>query len=324
MSARAFLARLLQSLLTLGVIVSVIWLLFRIIPGDPTTVYLGTGQLPADAAAAQRKQWGLDDPLWRQYLSYIANVAGGDFGVSFTHRRPVTEVLLPALGNTVLLLAPALLMATLSGLVLGARLGWMRGRRSEALGSLLVMLPRALPAFWIGMIVLVLFAYDRNWFPIGGMRTPGFYPETWWERLPGFDVAWHLALPVLAAFLYYLADPLLIMRASMLDVCHEDFVAYARARGLSERAVHRLARRNALLPVVNYIGIMIGFAFGGQVLLEVVFSWPGMGRLMVAAVTDRDYPLAQAAFLMMAAIVIAVNFAVDVIAARLDPRLRDA
>lgn len=324
MSARAFLARLIQSLLTLGVIVSVIWFLFRIIPGDPTTVYLGTGQLPADAAAAQRKQWGLDDPLWQQYLRYIANVAGGDFGISFTHRRPVTEVLLPALGNTVLLLAPALLMATLSGLALGARLGWMHGRRAEALGSLLVLLPRALPAFWIGMIVLVLFAYDRNWFPIGGMRTPGFYPETWWERLPGFDVAWHLALPVLAAFLYYLADPLLIMRASMLDVRHEDFVAYARARGLSERAVHRLARRNALLPVVNYIGIMIGFAFGGQVLLEVVFSWPGMGRLMVAAVTDRDYPLAQAAFLMMAAIVIAVNFAVDVIATRLDPRLRDA
>jgi len=323
MSLRAFLWRLAQSFVALAVIASLTWLMFRIIPGDPTTVYLGTGQLPADAAAAQREQWGLDDPLLLQYLRYVANMASGDFGVSFTHRRPVTEILLPALGNTVLLLAPALLMATLAGVALGARLGWMRGRRAEALGSLIVLLPRALPAFWIGMIVLVLFAYDRGWFPIGGMRTPGFYPETWWEELPGFDIAWHLALPVFAAFLYYLADPLLVMRASMLETRHEDFVAYARARGLTEATVRRMARRNALLPVVNYVGIMIGFAFGGQVLLEVVFSWPGMGRLMVGAVTDRDYPLAQAAFLLMAGIVVLVNLLVDMISTRLDPRLRD-
>lgn len=297
--------------------------MFRVIPGDPTTVYLGTGQLSADAAAAQRQQWGLDDPLWQQFVRYILNVARGDFGISFLHRRPVLEMLLPALGNTVLLLAPALALATLVGVAFGARLGWIRGRRSEVFWSLLVLLPRALPAFWIGTIVLVLFGYGKNWFPIGGMRTPGFYPTTWWEQLPGFDVAWHLVLPILAAFIYYLADPLLMMRSAMLDVRNEDFVAYARSRGFSEGAVRRLAARNALLPVVNYIGIMIGFAFGGQVLLEVVFSWPGMGRLMVNAVTDRDYPMAQAAFLMMAAIVIAINLLVDLIAARLDPRLRD-
>jgi len=322
-NARDFIGRLAQSIATLIAIASLVWLMFRVIPGDPTTVYLGTGQLSADAAAAQRHQWGLDDPLWEQFLRYFLNIVSGDFGVSFTHRRPVTEILLPALGNTALLLAPALLLATLVGVAIGTRLGWIRGRRTEVLCSLLVLLPRSLPAFWIGMIVLGLFAYGKGWFPIGGMRTPGFYPETWWEQLPGFDFARHLALPMLAAFVYYLADPLLMMRSSMLDVRHEDFVAYARARGLSEGAVRRLAGRNALLPVVNYIGIMIGFAFGGQVLLEVVFSWPGMGRLMVNAVTDRDYPMAQAAFLMMATIVIAVNFLVDLIASRLDPRLCD-
>jgi len=324
MNARDVIGRLVQSVVTLAVVASLVWLMFRIIPGDPTTVYLGTGQLSADAAAAQRQQWGLDAPLWQQFLRYIQNIASGDFGISFLHRRPVSELLLPALGNTALLLAPALLLATVIGVALGTRLGWMRGRRSEMIWSLLVLLPRALPAFWIGMIVLVFFAYGKSWFPIGGMRTPGFYPTTWWEQLPGFDVAWHLALPMLAAFIYYLADPLLMMRSSMLDVRHEDFVAYARARGLPEGAIRRLAARNALLPVVNYIGIMIGFAFGGQVLLEVVFSWPGMGRLMVSAVTDRDYPMAQAAFLLMAAIVIAVNVLVDLIAAVIDPRLRNA
>lgn len=323
MTARALLGRLLQSAITLAVIAALVWLMFRAIPGDPTTVYLGTGQLSADAAAAMRKQWGLDDPLWQQFLRYLGNVAQGDFGISFHYRRPVGEILLPALGNTVLLLAPAIALATVAGIGIGAWLGWQRGRRTEALGSLAVLIPRAMPAFWIGMIVLYVFAYRLGWFPIGGIRTAGFYPETWIERLPGYDLLLHLALPVLAAFIYYIADPLLIMRTSMTDVKHEDFIAYARSRGLTERQVRGMARRNALLPVVNYVGIMIGFAFGGQVLLEVVFSWPGMGRLMVAAVVDRDYPLAQAAFLLMAAIVIVVNLLVDIVSPRLDPRLRD-
>lgn len=313
--------RLLHSLLALAIITTLIWVMFRFIPGDPTTVFLGTGQLTAAAAAEQRAQWGLDAPLWEQYLRYVANFASGDFGVSFLYRRPVMDVLLPALGNTILLLAPALAVATALGITVGAWLGWKRGHAIEAVGSLLVLVPRALPAFWIGMMVLFLFAYRLGWFPIGGMRTPSFYPETWYEALPGFDLARHLVLPVLAAIIYFLADPLMIMRTAMLEVRQEDFVAYARARGLPEPDIRRLARRNALLPVVNYIGIMIGFAFGGQVLLEVVFSWPGMGRMMIAAVAERDYPLAQAAFLMMAAIVIVVNFVVDLVCLWLDPRL---
>ena len=321
MTARAVASRLLQSIFALAVVTSVIWLIFRFIPGDPTTVFVGTGQLPADAAAAQRAQWGLDDPLWQQYLRYIRNVASGDFGMSFFYRRPVMEVILPALGNTVLLLGPAVLLAIFAGVSIGAWLGWKRGQAVEAMGSLLVLIPRALPAFWIGMVILFLFAYRRNWFPIGGIRTPAFYPETWYQSLPGFDIAQHLVLPVLAATIYFIADPLMIMRSAMLEVRQEDFVSFARARGLPERDLRRLARRNALLPVVTYVGIMIGFAFGGQVLLEVVFSWPGMGRLMIAAVAERDYPVAQAAFLLMATIVILINLAADLICLRLDPRL---
>jgi peptide/nickel transport system permease protein len=156
------------------------------------------------------------------------------------------------------------------------------------------------------------------------MRTPAFYPEHWYEKLPGFDVAFHLVLPVLAAAIYFIADPLMIMRSSMLEVRREDYVHYARARGLTERHIQRLARRNALLPVISYIGVMIGFAFGGQVLLEYVFSWPGIGRMMITAVTERDYPVAQAAFLMMAAITILVNLAADLVSIKFDPRLSDA
>lgn len=313
--------RLLHSLLALFAVTTLIWIMFRFIPGDPTTVFLGTGQLTAAAAAEQRAQWGLDAPLIEQYLRYVSNVAQGDFGISFVYRRPVMEILLPALANTALLMVPALIIAIFAGISMGAWLGWRRGEKTEALWSLIVLVPRALPAFWIGMMVLFLFAYRLQWFPIGGMQTPAFYPETWYQELPGFDLARHLVLPILAAIIYFIADPLMIMRSSMLDVRQEDFVHYARARGLPERDVRRLARRNAMLPVITYVGVMIGFAFGGQVLLEVVFSWPGMGRMMISAVIERDYPLAQAAFLLMAAMVILINLAADLLCHRLDPRL---
>jgi peptide/nickel transport system permease protein len=165
------------------------------------------------------------------------------------------------------------------------------------------------------------FAYGLGWFPTAGMRTPAFIPETRLEQLPGYDLAIHMALPLLAAVIYFVTDPLMIMRTSMLEVAGDDFVTFARATGLPERRVRHLARRNAILPVLTYTAIMVSFAFGGQVLLEVVFSWPGMGRLMVSSVTQRDYPVAQAAFFFMAVVVIVLNLVLDMLYAVLDPRI---
>lgn len=322
-SARRLASRLAQSLLTIWVLVTLIWLMFRLLPGDPTTALLGTGQLPPDAIQRLRQAWALDDPWLVQYLRYLANLAVGDFGLSFVFREPVLQVIVPALINTLLLMVPAVTISVLLGIAVGARLGWRRGARSEVIGNIVVLVLRSLPAFWIGIIVLVIFSYTLGWFPIGGIRTPGFFPETPIEEIPGYDVARHLVLPVLAAVLYFVADPLMIMRTAMLEARTEDFVAYAQARGLDDRDVMRIARANAMLPVVTYVGIMVSFAFGGQVLLEVVFSWPGMGRLMVNSVLQRDYPVAQAAFLLMAVLVVSVNLAVDLAYAWLDPRIRD-
>ncbi len=173
----------------------------------------------------------------------------------------------------------------------------------------------------IGIVVLIIFAYWLQWFPIGGIRTPGFYPETAIESLPGYDLAQHLVLPVLAAFLYFVSDPLLIMRASMLEAKGEDYMKFAQATGMPENDLIGIARRNALLPVVTYIAIMVSFAFGGQVLLEVVFSWPGMGSLMVTAVSFQDYPVAQTSFFLMSLAVIFTNFLIDMLYAFLDPRI---
>ena len=318
------LSRLAQSILTLWVLATLVFLMFRLLPGDPTTALLGTGQLPPGAVEQLRREWSLDDPLPVQYLRYIGNLLTGNLGLSFVYRRPVGEIILPALWNTGLLMLPALVLAIVAGVIAGSWLGWRRGSVWEGVGSLLVLVPRAVPAFWIGILLLLVFSYRLDWFPSGGMRTPAFVPETAIEGIPGYDVALHMVLPVAAAALYFLADPLMIMRTAMIETRSQDFVAYARARGLPDRQVMRIARRNALLPVVTYIAIMVSFAFGGQVLLEVVFSWPGMGRLMVASVTQRDYPVAQAAFILMAVLVVVVNVATDVAYTYLDPRIADA
>ena len=265
--------------------------------------------------------WRRDAPLWQQYLDYLRNLITGNLGLSFYYRRPVLEILLPMLWNTLLLMGFAVTAATLVGIAVGSWLGWRRGDKTEQIGTLLVLIPRALPIFWIGILLQMAFAYGLGWFPIGGMRTPAFIPETRLEQLPGYDLGVHMVLPLLAAVIYFVTDPLMIMRTSMLEVAGDDFVTFARATGLRERRVRHLAQRNAILPVLTYTAIMVSFAFGGQVLLEVVFSWPGMGRLMVSSVTQRDYPVAQAAFFFMAVVVIVLNLVLDMLYAVLDPRI---
>jgi peptide/nickel transport system permease protein len=296
--------------------------LFRLIPGDPTTILLGQGELTPEARERLRELWGLDQPEWRQFLTYAGNLLTGDLGMSFYFRRPVVEVVWPMLLNTLVLMIPVVGLAIAIGVAAGTWLGWRRGERIEEIGSVLALIPRALPVFWIGIVLLALFAYELRWFPIGGMRQTFFYPETWYQELPFFDVARHLVLPVAAGVLASMADPLMIQRTALIEVRHEDFMTLARARGLTERAQRRLARRNAILPVLTYSAIMVGFAFGGQVLLEVVFTWPGIGRLMVNSVSQRDYPVAQATFFLMAFVVVALNLLVDLAYGWLDPRIR--
>lgn len=316
------LRRFLHTVVTLLLLVTFTFVLFRLIPGDPTTMMLGSGELPVEAQQELRVLWGLDRPLHEQFITYVLNLVQGDFGLSFYYRRPVFEVVWPMLGNTLTLMAPVVILALAIGIFAGTRLGWRRGSRGDDWGAVVALIPRALPVFWVGIVLLMLFAYQLRWFPIGGMRETFFSPENWWQALPGFDLARHLVLPIATGVLTSLADPLMIQRTAMVDVVNEDFMTHARARGLSRGAQRRLARRNAVLPILTYSAIMIGFAFGGQVLLEVVFTWPGVGRLMVDSVTHRDYPVAQATFTIMATVVIVLNLAVDIAYGLLDPRVR--
>ncbi|MFZ0852945.1 MAG: ABC transporter permease [Hyphomicrobiaceae bacterium] len=314
--------RTVHTAVTLVLLLAFMFVLFRLIPGDPTTLLLGTGELTLEAQQRLRAQWGLDQPLFEQLIAYCRNLISGELGLSFYYRRPVTEVIAPMLINTVILMVPVLVLAIGLGIAIGTWLGWRRGERVEELGAVLVLIPRALPVFWTGIVLLSLFAYKLQWFPIGGIREAFFYPEAWYQYLPYYDVLRHLVLPVATGVLASMADPLMIMRTSLIEVRDEEFMVLARARGLSTRSLQRLARRSALLPVLTYSAVMVGFAFGGQVLLEVVFTWPGMGRLMVNSVTQRDYPVAQAAFFLMASVVIVLNLIVDLLYGWLDPRIR--
>jgi peptide/nickel transport system permease protein len=314
--------RAVHTAVTLLLLLVFMFTLFRLIPGDPTTLMLGSGELPLEAQQRLRAMWGLDQPQWRQFIDYAWNLMQGNLGMSFYFRRPVLEVVQPMLENTLLLMTPVVGLAIGIGIAAGTWLGWRRGGRAEELGALLVLIPRALPVFWIGIILLALFAYQLRWFPIAGMRETFFFPNNAWQALPGYDVASHLVLPVITGVLVTMADPMMIQRTALLEVRGEDFMVLARARGLSDRAQRRLARRNAILPVLTYSAIMVGFAFGGQVLLEVVFNWPGIGRMMVESITQRDYPVAQATFFLMAVAVVFMNLVVDLAYGWLDPRIR--
>ena len=271
---------------------------------------------------ALRKLWGLDDPLYVQYFKYMRNLLMGDFGMSFYYREPVKDVVAPRLINTLMLMGPAMIMSIIIGSMTGSYIGWKTGSKRERVGITLALLARSFPDYLTGIIGLMLFAHFLDIFPLGGMRTIGLISTSFWENF--LDVTHHLALPLTVALIYYIGDVLMIARTSILELVGEEFLEFAKARGLGDTKVRKIAIRNAIIPVVTYATVMIGFAFGGQVLLETVFSWPGIGRLMINSVTSCDYPVAQASFFIMAFWVIFLNLIVDLLYGYLDPRITSA
>ena len=318
MQSKYFVSRIIQTIITLFCVFSLMWLLFRTVPGDPTAIFV-SGQLSPEDIEALRKMWGLDQPLHIQYLKYMKNVFLGDFGISFSYREPVLDVILPAIKNTMILMLPAMVMAIVVGTMAGSYLGWRRGSGKEKLGVALSLFARSFPIYMTGILALMVFSHWLGWLPLSGMKTIGAFGLSWWESF--LDVTHHLALPFAVAFIYYVGDVVVIARTSMLELIGEEFLEFAKARGLSDSRVRRIAMRNAIIPVITYSTILIGFAFGGQVLLEMVFAWPGIGRLMVDSVEIHDYPVAQAAFFIMAFIVIIANLIVDLLYGYLDPRI---
>ncbi|MBD3844470.1 ABC transporter permease [Bosea sp. SSUT16] len=316
-----FLRRAVHMLVVLWAIASILFFLFRLMPGDPTIA-----QLDPTFTEEQRQhvmaQFGLDKPLSEQYVIYMWNLARGEFGLSFRQRQPVVGLVLAVLPNTMLLTLGALIVAYVFGAIFGAFLAWHRGSWFERISVPIVLTTRAAPEFWLGMLVLSVFAFGLNWFPSGGANIAGARYSSEWNRIFSLDYLRHLVLPVLTLAIYLQGLPVLLMRSNMLEVMREEFVTMARMKGLPERTIIlRHAARNALLPLVTAFALGFGQSVGGNVVIESVFSWPGLGRMLVDAVASSDYPLAQGAFLAIATVLVVMNFVADLLYSWLDPRV---
>ena len=313
--------RLAQMLFVLWVVATILFFLFRLMPGDPTVAYIDTN-FTEEQVRQLRKTFGLDRPLHEQYVVYLANLVRGEFGDSFHHRQPVLNLLLSVLPNTIILTLTSLIIAYIFGTLVGAWLAWKRGGWAEGVTIPAVLMLRAAPEFWLGMVLLSIFGFKLGWFPSGGAASPGAVFTSEWVRVTSGDFLWHLVLPAATLALYLQGLPLLWMRSNMLDVMSEDFITMARMKGLSNRSIIlRHAARNALLPVATAFALGFGASMGGNVVVETVFSWPGLGKLLVSSVASSDYPVAQGAFFLISVVLVTMNAVADWLYSFLDPRV---
>ena len=312
--------RILSAIPVLAIVVLGAFALLEAAPGDAVDAYVvSTGGGDAELVAKLRQDWGLDQSGPARLGVYLSALARGDLGWSVTFSRPVLDVILERLPNTLLLMASATALSfclgSLLGVVAGARPG---GSRDRAL-SIWSLALYAIPSFWLGLVLVIIFGIQLRLLPLSGIETiaSGKYGL---ERAA--DIARHLVLPVSALSLIYLALYLRVMRAGMAEIWRQDFVRALAGRGISRRRiVWRHVARNALLPLVTVLGIQTAAMLGGSVVIESVFSVPGLGRLAQEAVASRDTPLMLGVILTSAIFVIAVNLAVDIVYAWLDPRI---
>jgi peptide/nickel transport system permease protein len=315
------LRRLFHMAITLFAMVTLMFFLFRMLPGDPTATVLSPA-LDADAREAMRVRFGLDRPLIEQYFTYLANLARFDFGLSFRTSGPVWDLIELRLVNTLLLILPSMIAAYVIGIFGGALIAWHRGGKAEASVVLGATALQSAPVFWLAMLAILLFSVTLGWFPTGHIVTPGRFPDPSWRMYLTLDFLHHLALPFLVNTLYNLCFPLLLMRSTMLLTIGEDYIELARMKGLSERRVlYGHAMRNSLLPVATTLPMILGWAVAGSVVSETVFSWPGLGLLMIEAISRSDYPVVQGAFLLIAVLTIFGTFVADLLYGLLDPRI---
>jgi len=315
---RFLLRRLLLLVLTLWVVATLIFILLRAAPGDPTARLIDPAFPPA-VREALLEQFGLDKPVWQQYLIYLENLVKGDFGTSFFTRHPVLSQIGRGLLNTFILGAAAFIIAYPLAVIGGAMMASRRQSLGDSIGLSSVMIIWAAPMFWISMVAVYLLAYTLGWFPLSGMFDIGTANTATYFSL---DFLHHLALPAMVTAVHLMAIPLLLTRAAMHSVLEEEFIEFARAKGFSRRRIrYRHAVRNALLPVTTDAAVAIATTMGKLIAVEVVFSWPGVGREMVLALTRKDYPVAQGCFLVMAALICFMNLVADILYAFLDPRI---
>jgi len=308
-----------RALLTLAAIGLLNFTLIRLAPGDPAAVIAGESGA-ADAAFIDqiRRDHGLDRPLPVQVASYLGRLATLELGVSYRSQQPVARLIGERLPATLLLTGSALLIALLLGTLLGIASARARGRWPDLLIGSVAMLCYAMPVFWVGLVLVLIFSVGLGWLPAFGMAS--LIPKRGVAHV--LDVAQHLVLPMVTLALLHLAVYVRLSRSSTLEVLERDFVRTALAKGLTASQVLRgHVLRNALLPTVTMAGLQIGHLFGGAVVIETVFAWPGIGRLAFDALLQRDYAVILGVFFVSSVVVVLANLATDVVLRLVDPRI---
>jgi len=305
--------------LILGVVV-VNFVLIALAPGDPVTSLIGEYPAPPEYVERVRHDFGLDRSLPERLGLYLVNVAKGDLGFSFANRQPVLDLLLQRLGRTLILMLSTVVVATTVGLVLGVLAVRKPGSLTDRGATGFALLGYAVPEFWLGQLLILVFAVSLGWLPAGGFRSV----RVEYAGLAAvFDTLKHMILPMAALSFRYMAITTRLTRASLLEVMSSQYIVAARGRGLSEAAIlWRHALRAAALPVVTVIGYNFAFIVAGSALVETVFGWPGIGRLMYDSIYTRDYPVLLGILLFVSVTVIIVNLMTDALYAVLDPRVR--
>ena len=334
MSFGRFVERLLGLIPVLLGVSAIVFLMITLTPGDPVDIMLGDSRADAAQHAALRHDMGLDRPPLERFFVFLGNAVTGDFGLSFFHRRPVIDVIAERLPATIELTLAALVLALAVGIPLGVLAAVRKNGLLDRLATVGSLLGVSMPGFWFGILLILLFAVKLGWLPVSGRI--GFSSEV--PFVTGFllidtliagrpaaflDALRYLILPALTLAAPMAAILMRVTRSSMLDVLKADYVLFAEAKGLSRARVIGLhALKNALIPTVTVAALETGSLLGGNMIVETVFGWPGLGRLVVEAIFSRNYPLVQAAVLLYAATYVALNFVADLLYTVLNPRVR--
>jgi peptide/nickel transport system permease protein len=318
--SRYVIARFAQLAPIVLVIIIVNFFLIRLAPGDPISYIIGDAAVSEEFVADLRRQLGLDSSLLHQLVIYLGNISRGDFGYSFVSRQPVLDVILGRLPATLLLMVTQYILAIFAGIALGVISARRQGSKLDAGVTLFSVIGYAMPVFWLGQMLMLVFASKLGWFPAQGMMSMR-YDLSPFEKV--VSIAHHLVLPAVTLAFFNLALIARLTRSNMLQVLRLEYIIFARSKGLRESTVvFKHALRNAVLPVVTIIGMNVKTLITGAVLTETVFAWPGLGRLTYDAIFSRDYPVLMAMFIIVGILVVIANLLTDIAYAYLDPRIR--
>lgn len=307
-------------------IATIIFFVLNLAPGDPATLYYNPN-VPPEVVDQIRQNLGLDEPIHVRYVKWLGAFFTGDWGISFAQSRPVVDVLMEALPNTLILAGAALVLVFVIGVVIGVFQAVRQHSWSDRTLSIAALFFYSMPSFWLGLMLMLLFSLKAHeWglpiaLPPTGITSVGYDFMTFGQKIA--DRLTHMVLPVATLTLVLAAGIARYTRGQMLEVIRQDYIRTARAKGLPERTViMKHALRNSLLPVITLLGLYLPLLFSGSVFVEVIFSWPGMGRVIVDAIFQRDYPVVMATSFIFAAMVVIGNLVADLLYALADPRIR--